>query len=271
MAKKKANTADKLEALRKKLTETDMGGSQGFFSPQQGVNEIRILPEVGEMDWFFQTVGRHYLPDKKQVYCPNFTSEGEKDCPVCDFVSELYSMNDEASKDLAGQIRVRKMYWMNVVVREENGTTTGPYIYTPGITVFTAIAGLINDPDYGDIYDVEHGTDVAIHRSGTGLNTEYQVIARRATSPLHESEAKAKEILSKARDLSWVEVSENPEEDKELSKGHAVYILPYDRIVDEMGLDLDTDELLEGLLDEGEEDHPVQQDVKRRRRRRSGR
>ena len=69
MAKKKsAQVAKKLDALRKKLKDTDLGGSRGFWAPQQGMNVIRILPEVGDMEYFFQEVGRHYLPGKKMVY-----------------------------------------------------------------------------------------------------------------------------------------------------------------------------------------------------------
>lgn len=99
---------NKLASLREKLEKTDMGGSRGFWSPQQGTNDIRILPEKGDMAFFFQEVGRHYMPGEKMVYCPKFTSAGKLDCPVCDLVDELYSLGDPASKKLAGNIRVRK-------------------------------------------------------------------------------------------------------------------------------------------------------------------
>jgi len=270
MAKKAVSKKDKLDALRKKLEKTDMGGSRGFWSPQQGGNDIRILPETGDMPFFFQEVGRHYLPGEKMVYCPSFTSEGDLDCPVCDLVSELYSLGDPTSKKLAGDIRVRKMYWMNVMVREGKNSN-GPFIYTPGVTVFSSIVSLVNDPDYGDIFDLEEGTDITVERSGTGLNTEYQVVPRRKTSPLAATEAEIKQIVDKAKDLSWVEVSEDPEEDSELSEGHAVYILPFDRIVSEYDLDMDADELLDEMAGDDEDDHPVKQDVKKRRRRRSRR
>ena len=262
-AKKKVSKADKLKALRAKLDKTDMGGNRGFWNPPQGTSEIRVLPESGDMDYFFQEVGRHYLPEKKTVYCPSFTTEGELDCPICDFVQDLYALNDPASKELAGKIRVRKQYWMNICTRE-NGNTAGPFIYTPGITVFQALAGFVNDPDYGDIFDLDEGTDVSIERTGTGLETKYQVIPRRKMSTLAASSKEADEIMKKAQDLSWVEVSEDPEEDKELADGHAVYLLPYERIVLENELGDDVEDLLEELEDE--EDHPVKQDVRRRRR-----
>lgn len=258
---KKASKDSRIAAIRDKLKKTDMGSSRGFWSPTQGVNDIRILPETGKMPWFFQEVGRHYLPGEKKVYCPNFTTDGEKDCPICDLVGDLYSEGSKSSKKLAGKIRVRKMYWMNIVVRDGDDTL-GPFIYTPGVTVFSYIAALLNDPEYGeDIIDELEGIDIAVERSGTGLETSYQVVPRRKASPVAENEKEIESILEKAQDLSWVEVSEDPEEDKELSDGHAVYILPYDRIANEYELEDD--------LDEDEEEHEIQREVKGRRRRRA--
>ena len=268
MAKKMSKTK-RLEALRNKLKETDMGGSKGFWSPQTGMNTVRILPETGDMGFFFQEVGRHYLPGKKMSYCPDFTSDGELDCPVCELVSDLYGIGDTASRKLAGEIRVRKMYWMNIVVREGD-KTMGPFIYTPGVTVFSTVASLINDPDYGDITDPYEGTDLTIERSGTGLNTEYQVVPKRKVTPVAEGDEEIEKILEKCKDLSWVEVGDDPEEDQELSAGHAVYLLPYDRIVNDFDLDLDPEDLADEDEDE-EEEHPAKQDVTRRRRRRARR
>lgn len=269
MAKKVSRTA-KLEALRDKLKETDIGGSRGFWSPQQGMNTVRILPEAGEMEYFFQEVGRHYLPDKKMVYCPDFTTAGELDCPVCELVSDLYGVGDASSRELASKIRVRKMYWMNIVARDGD-KTEGPFIYTPGVTVFSTVAALINDPDYGEIYDAYEGIDIMVERSGTGLETSYQVVPKRKSTPLVEDEDEIQKILDKVRDLSWVEVGDDPEEDQELSAGHAVYLLPYERIVKDFDLDMDPDELLDDVEDDEEDEHPAKKDVARRRQRRSRR
>jgi len=267
----KSSKSSKLDALRQKLKETDMGGSRGFWAPKEGQNVIRILPEVGEMDYFFQEVGRHYLPDKKSVYCPDFVSGGDLDCPVCDLVKELYDAGDSASREVAGRIRVRKMYWMNVMVLDDD-IPSGPFIYTPGITVFSSIASLINDPDYGDITDLYEGTNITVERSGTGLSTEYQVVPKRKVTPVLEDESKIDDLMGKVKDLSWVEVSDDPEEDQDLSAGHAVYVLPYERIVMDFNLDMDADELVEmAEEDEEEDEHPVKKDAAKRRQRRARR
>ena len=246
MAKQKVSRADRLSALRDKMKSVKMGGTAGFFTPKEGRSIIRIMPEVGEMEFFFQEVGRHYMPDKKIFYCPSFTSCGELECPVCEIVQELYKSGDEASKALIGQIRVRRQYWMNVIDRDAEDR--GPLIYTPGVMVFGAIKNVINDPDYGDIMDEDDGVDVVVTREGKGLETSYEVLMRRKAAPLSDDPDQIDEWMDAAKDLSWVEVSENPEEDEKLSEGHSVFLLPYDRLVIEAGLDE------EGFLSGAEED-----------------
>lgn len=233
---------DRLALLRDKLKHTDMGGggSAGFWSPKEGRSVIRILPEAGEMEYFFQEVGRHNFPpdNKKSVYCPKFTSHNALPCPVCEIVDDLYK-GDKALQAMAGNLRVRKSYWMNVIVRgtKEGEEDSGPFIYTPGQTVFSSVAALISDPDYGDIMSPTEGLDIIVERTGQGLQTEYQVKPRRNSSPLSNDEKQIDDWLAKARDLTWVEVGDDPEQDKELGKGHSLYLLPYDRIVKEFDLD----------------------------------
>lgn len=258
MARTKSKQS-KLDALRAKLEKTDLGGGGGnYFSPKVGKNTIRILPEVGEMEFFFQTVGRHSFPENRYVYCPDFTSEGEYECPVCELVDDLYRAGDGPSKNLASRLRVRKMYWMNVIDRDNEGA--GPQVYTPGVTVFGAIVALINDPDYGEIYDIETGVDIVIEREGTGLDTQYQVIPKRHDTPLSDDEELVERWMEDARDLSWAMVSEDPSEDKDLSAGHAIYVQPYDRIVEDF--DLDSDLELEDVEDEedDEDDYVEEED-----------
>lgn len=275
--------ADRLAELRAKLEKQNLGMGGQFLRLEEGRNQVRILPEVGEMDWFFQAVGTHRFPDGATVYCPSFTSEGELECPVCEFVQELYDAGDRASKALAGDMRVRRKFWMNVIDRSNENA--GPKILTAGVTIFSPIKQVIGDPDYGNITDPETGTDIKIIREGTGLNTEYEVIASRYESVLTEDKDLMEQWLKDAKDLSYVEVSDDPDEDNELSKGHAVYVKPYDRIVREFDLEglLEEDEppqrksrkkkvtakqAEEELFDEDDEESGAQKDVRRRSARR---
>lgn len=268
---KRKSKADRLAALRDKLKNTDTGGSSGFMRLNQGRNVVRVLPEVGDMEFFFQCVGTHEFPDKSRVYCPAFTSEGELDCPICEMVQELYKSVDKASKALADQLRVRRKFWMNVINRDDEDR--GPLILTAGVTIFNPISNIVSDPDYGDVTDIEDGVDIIIKREGEGLNTKYDVIARRHDSPLSSDSDQAQRWLDVARDLSYVEVSDDPHEDMELSDGHAVYVLPYDRIAQEFDLDCVHTYNDESVDDDSEEDvedeeTPARREISRRRARR---
>jgi len=266
----------KLDKLKERLSKIDMGFGSGFFGPKEGRNVIRILPPVGDMEYFFQTVGRHYFPPdgKKNVYCPNFTSDGELSCPVCELVTQLKTAGE---KKMADDLKLRRNFWMNIINRDDVGA--GVLIYTPGIIVFSELSSLISDPDYGDITDINNGYDIIIEKSGTGRDTEYHVKPRPKVTPLTDDQDELDNWLEKANDLSFVEVSEDPEEDKELSKGHTLYVLPYDRIVREFQLDelteTEEDEEVEEEEEEAEEEevpvkkHAVKEEVNFRRKRRA--
>jgi len=245
--------ADRLAKMREKLAHTDTSvGSAGFLRLQDGRNVIRILPEVKTMEFFFQTVGKHVLPPdgKKWFYCPKFSSEGKLECPICEYVEELYKSGDKASKELAGKLRVKRSFWMNAIDRDHENL--GVQIFTPGVMVFNSISSMISDPEYGDIYDIEEGIDLIVEKSGKGIDTEYNVKPKRASSPLHEDPNIVKKWLDQAKDLSLVELSDDKDEDSEISKGHAVYVMPYDRLKDEFDSVSDDD-----YDDDDEDDEPI--------------
>jgi hypothetical protein len=248
MAQQDPKIAERLAKLRAKMASVDTGNNKGFWSPPANDSVIRILPEIGRMEFFFQEVGQHFIPGEKNlsVICPNFTTSGQFDCPICELVSQLWK-GDETDKELAKKLRHDRKFWMNIVVRskEDQGGDTGdgPFIFTPGVTIFGSIQALVNNPTMGDITHELYGLDLIINKKGEKLNTEYKVFNRptRSDIPLHTDVAKMDDILEKAVDLSWVMLSENPEEDKDLAGGHIVKLLPYDRMLDEYGIGPDMD------------------------------
>ena len=164
ISKKPGAAANKYMALLKKLEETK--SDSGFWKPDTGMNNIRILPEVGTMEFFFVESGRHYI-NNQSFDCPNLNSGGEERCPLCDVNQLLYQAGEtQEAKDW----RAGKAYLMNVIVRGKEAE--GPKIYAAGQTVFSQIAGLIGDPDVGDVSDIEEGWDLKLERTGEGLQIQ---------------------------------------------------------------------------------------------------
>lgn len=243
---------ERLAKLRNKMAKTDLGGGTGFWSPPSGSSIIRILPELtvaegGTMEEgiFYQQVGQHYIPGgnkKTAVYCPNWTTEGVHACPICDLVAELWK-GDEEAKELARQLRHDRKFWMNVVVRDKEdkggNTGSGPFIFTPGVTVFGGISALVNSPDLEyEITDIDYGLDIEIRKTGEKLNTEYNVFPRilRKNIPVHTDDVKFNQILNARRNLMWVMLTNDKEEDKDVTGNHAIALLPYDRMIAELGI-----------------------------------
>jgi hypothetical protein len=261
MKQLKESREERLAKIRQKLANTDIGGGgAGFWNPPEGKSVIRILPPVKDMEWFFQEVGTHQMSAdrKKFVYCPRFTSDGELDCPVCEIVHELYQAGGSANEKLAKQMKLSRKYWMNVIVRgkTKDDDDRGPFIFTPGVRIFETLMTHITDPDYGEIYDQDLGMDLTIERTGSGVDTRYQVIVKPRQTPISKNDDEVAGLLEKARDLSYVVVSDDPEEDKTIANGHAVFVLPYDRIVREFNLD---DDFV--TPDEEEEDEDFEEDI----------
>lgn len=234
----KLNKQDRLSNLRDRLSKIKFSGSAGFFTAKEGMNTVRILPGVGSMDAFFVQVGVHVLDEsgKKREYCPSEITDGEEECPICEAVNTLYKAGDVASKGMAKQLRKQRSFWMNIIDRSNE--STGPLIFTPGVKIFGQVANLINDPDYGDIVDPDNGFDLVIERKGTGMDTEYDVRARRNPSVLGDDE-NVENWMNNAKDLTPISVSEDPNEDKGLTEGATLWYKPYSRLQDEFNLEFE--------------------------------
>jgi len=259
MAKKKSQSA--LERVKAKLDKTTAGRNK-YFKPKQGTTTIRILPPIGDMeDFFWQNLGTHHIPDTRKVFvCPNFTLDDDDPCPICEYVAELYSSGDKASEKLAGEIRVRRKYAMNIIVRGQENR--GVQIYTPGITVFAAISALVHDGDYGEIYDEYEGFDLKLTRKGSGIETEYTIVPRPRESALSDDDAEMEQWLDDAKDLYPAMLSMDPAEDAEWADA-PIKLMPYDRIEAEFEgvLPEPDEEPEEPWFEEGEEGDDEEEEV----------
>ena len=135
--------------------------------------------------FFHYNVGDH----KGGILCPkrNF---GEH-CGICEFASQLWregvDQNDEESKKLAKSLFVRTRFFSPVIVRGREDE--GAKIYGYGKTAYELLLGYILDPEYGDITDVQEGTDITLtytKPTKPGAYPQTSLKMRRNTSPLLE-------------------------------------------------------------------------------------
>lgn len=270
--KRSEERQSRFDSIRQHLAKESLD-SGGFYKPKIGKNILRILPEVGEMEFFYVSVGQHFISRSNRHFCPSFTF-GDP-CPICEFVSQLYTAGDDASVELARKLGVRKQYWMNVIDR--NNEIAGPQVWTPGPMIFKQIAAIVMDPQYGDLLiDEEDGLDIVVERSGSGLQTSYNVLAKRETTPLANDVAIIDQWMNTAMDLTPVQLTDDPGEDYELShdeQGNAIAIVTvetYDRIKEAFE-GIDQSSLSEDDSDDDEEPEDKVASVINQRRGRRGR
>jgi hypothetical protein len=272
--KQKADRGDVAAALLAKMEGMDLnvGFGSDFWAPPQGLTTLRILPPVGEMEFFFQQVGNHRLPGGEMIYCPHFTTDGEDECPICAFVDQLYKKGGK-NKEVAKQLRVGRRYWMNIILRDleqEKSTgmgssAEGPKVFTPGVQVFGMLQTLVLHPDYGNIADEYEGFDIVLKREGERLETTYDVMPRSKSCQLMPDDDQMDEICDGAIDLSPLFLSNDPGEDDELDdpeRPALVKLLPWDRMVDETSINPSGDmaavqKMLQAKADEAETGEPA--------------
>ena len=133
-------------------------GNENFWRPQDGEQSIRIVPTADgdpfKDFWFHYEVGQNsgFLCPKK-----NFGD----DCPVCNFAGRLFDENTEESRRMAKKFLPRQRFFSPVLVRGEEDK--GVRMWGYGKMAYESLLNLVLNPEYGDITDVEEGTDLVIN------------------------------------------------------------------------------------------------------------
>ena len=154
---------DKMRAKQATLDGDGRSKESPFWKPQDGDQDIRIIcPEDGDP---FKEMHFHYLEvngKRKTVLCPkrNF----DDDCAICEFASSLWrdgvASNSDEIKQKAKSMFVKQRYFSPVLVRGEEDKGIRAWGY--GVTAYKKLLGLVLNPEYGDITDVDEGTDLTI-------------------------------------------------------------------------------------------------------------
>ena len=187
---------EKMKAKRDAL-ENRGNGKSVFWRPEDGEQTIRIVPtpdgDPFKEYWFHYNLGKNpgFLSPKK-----NF---GEDD-PLNDFIRQLYKDGSDDSIKMAKNLSARQRFFAPVVVRGEE--EQGVRLWGFGKTAYKELLNLVLNPEYGDITDVNEGTDLTINygKPAGAQFPQTTITPRRKSSPLAETEERIGQMLDQIPD-----------------------------------------------------------------------
>jgi len=152
-----------LKKLRKKLQDLETknqkqkGGNKLIWKPEEGAQVIRIVPYKYDEEWPFVELYFYYMFERKTILSP--TSFGKAD-PIKDFCDTLMQTGEKEDYILAKKLQAKLRIYVPILVRgkEDEGVKYWGF----GNQIYTELVKTINDPDYGDITDLETGRDITI-------------------------------------------------------------------------------------------------------------
>ena len=194
----------KMKAKRDAL-ENRGGGKNDFWRPEDGETTIRLLPTADgdpfKEYWFHYNLGKNpgFLSPKK-----NF---GE-DCPLDSFIRQLWKEGSDESIKMAKDLSARQRFFSPVLVRGEEDQ--GVRLWGYGKMAYKELLNLVLNPEYGDITDVDEGTDLVINygKPAGAQFPQTTITPRRRPSKLHEDEDKVATLLDSVPDYDAVFASQ---------------------------------------------------------------
>lgn len=127
------------------------------WKPEPGSSQIRILPNIHNPDFPFTELYIYYNKFGKTFASPK--SFGRPD-PIVDFAKKLRNSKDEVSQRAAYSIEPTMRIFCMVLVRGKEHE--GPKFWSFGRTVYASLLKFMDDPDYGDISNLNTGRDVVV-------------------------------------------------------------------------------------------------------------
>ena len=181
----------KMKAKRDAL-ENRGNGKSAFWRPEDGEQTIRLVPTADgdpfKEFWFHYNLGKNpgFLSPKK-----NF---GEDD-PLNDFIRQLYKEGSDESVKMAKNLNARQRFFSPVIVRGEEDQ--GVRLWGYGKTAYKELLNLVLNPEYGDITDVDDGTDLVINygKPAGAQFPQTTITPRRKNSPLASSQDEVNTML----------------------------------------------------------------------------
>ena len=199
---------EKMKAKRDAVENRDNKKSV-FWRPEDGEQTIRILPtpdgDPFKQYWFHYNLGKNpgFLSPKK-----NF---GEDD-PLDAFVRQLYKDGSDESIKMAKNLSARQRFFSPVLVRGEE--SEGVRLWGYGKMAYKELLNLVLNPEYGDITDVNEGTDLVINygKPAGAQFPQTTITPRRRPSKLSGNEGEVSTLLNSVPDYNDVFDRKTPEQ-----------------------------------------------------------
>ena len=200
--------------MKSKLQDLESGGKSKqdnvWWRPQEGDQDIRIVPtEDGDP---FKVYHFHYnLGEGARggVLCPK--RQFGENCPICDFASKLWQEGTDDSKKMAKSLFVRQRFFSPVIDRDNE--EAGVRIWGYGKTIYETLLGLVLNPDYGDITDVDAGVDFTLTYTlpkSKGAFPQTNLVPKRKSSALAKNKGAIKEMLESVPEISTLFQRKSP-------------------------------------------------------------
>jgi len=165
---------DKIKAKLSSLDRKGGGSKRPIWKPAEGDQTIRLVPYKHDPDWPFRELLFYYDLTNRTIISPD--SFGQPD-PIVEKAQELKRTGEKEDWMMGNKISPKLRTYVPVIVRGEE--SEGVKFWGFGKKVYEGLLRTLDDPDYGDITDLENGRDVVItYTKGTDggfANTDFRV------------------------------------------------------------------------------------------------
>lgn len=195
-----------LSKLKEAWENQASGGGSGFrfWKPKDfGRYTIRFLPPTDENHLFFKQTAQYKIGEN-YLFAPYIEKRSD---PIYDYYRALYNKGTDEAIALAKEIKPRKQYLYNIIVKDELGQAsenpTKVYVYMSGKILYDTVMDYFFDDDYGDLTDVEEGFDFVLvkEQGDLGFPNYKKSRPKPKSSPLFDDEEMVEEVLSNLHNL----------------------------------------------------------------------
>lgn len=200
----KKSNLDRLKAEIERKKSGGGGGNYRFWKPMKyGKYVVRFLPPKDPDGLFYYETAQYKIGDS-YYFAP--ISAGMQD-PIYEMYKRLWDIGTDDAIALARELKPRKQYLYNIIVKEELGEAysdpTKVQVYMSGKKLYETLLEYFIDDDYGDLTDVEEGFDFIIDKKegDYGFPNYDNSRPRPKRSPLFDDDDMVEKVLKNLNDL----------------------------------------------------------------------